>query len=373
MLGFTALLAVASGFSVHGQNSIPEPGAAPQVNPGGNPGRGQETPPGTNPRAGGRFGQPSGSVNQFPPGGFPAQPPEVQPGARPSRFGRGEALGETGTATRDLPPLRHPRDKTLLVEIKQAKPDVLAKSLQKTMGDTMTIEVAAGTPVPAILISGTEKGVQEIREIITKLDLPAKTETLEFTVLESASDADLAAQIQKESEGGDNKFSNEGWQKTLKSLQAQGMVSSTRVLELKASENQPARIQVGEDKPFATGSMMSARGIANRSFSYRPVGSMATVTLRQPKEGEFKADIRFEESRISQPKAATAPDKDQAKDKEKDKEKETEEFKPDSIINFSAETTANLIPGKAVAINSNQEWDKSGNKKVMVFVRLKTK
>lgn len=368
MLGFTALLAVASGFSVHGQNSIPEPGAAPQVNPGGNPGRGQETPANPNPRSN-RFNQPPGNINQFTPGGFPAQPPENQPVGRPSRLGRGETGGETGTPTRDLPPLKHPRDKTLLVEVKQAKPDILAKSLQKTMGDTMTIEVAAGTPVPAILISGTEKGVQEVREIITKLDLPAKTETLEFTVLESASDADLAVQIQKESQGGENQFTDEGWQKTLKKLQAQGQITSSRILEVQAAENQPARIQVGEDKPIATASMMTPRGVASRNYNYRPVGSMASVTLRQPKPGEYRADIRFEESRINSPKPAPVPEKDKAKDKEK----EVEEFRPDSIINFSAETTANLIPGKAVAINSNQEWDKSGNKKVMVFVRLKTK
>ncbi len=351
------LLAISAGLSLPGQISLPTPGTAPGS---------QENQPA--PKAG-RFGQtqPLGSAPQVNPGGFPAQPPENQPTPRSGRFSRTEPGADMGPATRDQPALKHPRDKTLLVEVKQAKADILAKSLQRTFGETMTVEVAAGTPVSAILLAGTEKSVQEARELIEKLDKPAATASVELTVVESAGNTDeVGGQIREATASGP--VSDEAWRTLVKRLQTEGKITLFRTLEVKVAENQQARIQVGEDKPIATGAMTSARGIASRNFTYRNVGSMATLTLRPVKAGEYRVDLKLEDSRI----LAAKPQPEAPKEKDKEKEKAVEEFKPDSVLQFTAETTANLSPGKVFQVNSNREESKEGSRQVLVFLRLKS-
>lgn len=352
-----ALWVVAAGLNLPGQFSLPSPGTTP----------GQQE---TQPRPGRSIPAQPGSVPQVTPGGFPAQPPESQPFPRPGRFTRTEPGTDAGTPTRDQPSLKHPRDKTLLVEVKQAKADILAKSLQKTYGDTMTIEVAAGTPMAAILLSGTEKLVQEAKDLVEKLDKPGSTVMVELTVVESAGNADeVAGQIRDATASG--AISDDAWRALVKKLQTEGKITLSRTLEVKATENQQARIQVGEDKPIATGSMVTSRGIASRNFSYRSVGSMATLTLRPGKApGEFRVDLNFQDSRIVA--AKPQPEAPKEKEKDKDKEKAAEDFKPDSVLQFTAETSANLSPGKVVQINSNREESKEGSRQVLVFLRLKS-
>lgn len=355
-----ALCVVSACLNLPGQFSLPAPGTNSDQ---------QETPP----RPGRPFPAQPGSVPQVTPGGFPAQPPENQPFTRPGRFTRPEPGSDAGPPTRDQPPLKHPRDKTLLVEVKQAKADILAKSLQKTYGDTMTIEVAAGTPMSAILLSGTEKLVQEAKDLVEKLDKPAATVSVQLTVVESAGNADaVAGQIRDVTASG--ALSDDAWHTLVKKLQIEGKITFSRTLEVKAAENQQARIQVGEEKPVATGAMISASGIASRNFSYRNVGSMATLTLRPGKAGEYRVDLNFQDSRIVAPKPQpeTPKEKEKEKDKEKDKEKTAEEFKPDSVLQFTAETSANLSPGMVVQVNSNREESKEGSRQVLVFLRLKS-
>ncbi|GEM_PF-1135582 len=359
-----ALLLVSTGFNLAGQSGNPNPAAAPVPQ--------QNQPvPSTGPRTGGRFGSAQPPVApQVNPGGLPGQPPEGQGFPRPGRFTRTEPGADAGTPTRDQPPFKHPRDKTLLVEVKQAKADILAKSLQKTYGDTMTIEVAAGTPMAAILLSGTEKLVQEAKDLVEKLDKPGSTVMVELTVVESAGNADeVAGQIRDATASG--AISDDAWRALVKKLQTEGKITLSRTLEVKAAENQQARIQVGEDKPIATGSMVTSRGIASRNFSYRSVGSMATLTLRPGKApGEFRVDLNFQDSRIVA--AKPQPETPKEKDKDKEKEKPAEEFKPDSVLQFTAETSANLSPGKVVQVNSNREESKEGSRQVLVFLRLKS-
>ncbi len=351
-----ALLVVSTGLNLPGQFSLPAPGTAPGQ---------QETQP--MPRQN-RFppNQP-GLPPQVTPNSFPAQPPEGGFPTRPSRFSRTEPAADAGPPTRDQPPLKHPRDKTLLVEVKQAKADVLAKSLQKTYGETMTVEVAAGTPMSAILLSGTEKSVQEAKDLIEKLDKPAITLGVELTVAESTGNSeDVAKQIREATAA--EPLSDEAWRNLVKKLQTEGKITLFRTLELKAGENQQARIQVGEEKPIATGAMISARGVASRNFSYRSVGSTATLTLRPVKAGEYRVDLNFQDVRI----VAAKPQPEAPKEKEKDKEKPAEDFKPDSVLQFSAETSASLSPGKVVQINSNREESKEGSRQTLVFLRLKS-
>ena len=324
-------LVIAVGLSYPEQSNFPAPSGTPQVVPGASAGRPQDL-----------------------------QPP--QQGGRPLRSRLPEAGPETSSPTRELLPLKHPRDKTMVVEIKHAKPDLLAKSLQKAYGETLTAEVAAGTPVPAILLSGTEKGVQEAKQILEQLDKPGKTYTMELTVLESSTGDDMSQLIATASGGAT--FTDASWQSLVKKLQSEGKISSSRFLELKSGENQPARTQVGEDKPLATGSMMNSRGLATRNYSFRSVGTMANITLRQPKDGEYLADIKLEDSRVNLGKNSPAPDK------EKDKEK-PEEFKPDSIVTFTTEITVSMALGKVVPIKVNQEWEKTSTRQVLVYLRIK--
>jgi type II secretory pathway component GspD/PulD (secretin) len=231
--------------------------------------------------------------------------------------------------------------------------------------------VAAGTPVSAILLAGTEKSVQEARELIEKLDKPAATASVELTVVESAGNSDdLAGQIRDATAAGP--VTDEAWRTLVKRLQTEGKITLFRTLEVKVAENQQARIQVGEEKPIATGAMTSARGIASRNFTYRNVGSMATLTLRPVKAGEYRVDLKLEDSRILAAKPQPEAPKEKDKEKDKEKEKAVEEFKPDSVLQFTAETSANLSPGKVVQVNSNREESKDGSRQVLVFLRLKS-
>ena len=97
---------------------------------------------------------------------------------------------------------------------------------------------------------------------------------------------------------------------------------------------------------------------------YIRLGTMANITLRQPKDGEYLADIKLEDSRVNLGKNSPAPDK------EKDKEK-PEEFKPDSIVTFTTEITVSMALGKVVPIKVNQEWEKTGTRQVLVYLRIK--
>lgn len=365
MLHSCALWMISTGLALPGQNN---PADSP-AGPGSVPGRPPESQPMPRP---GRFSQTQpGSPATVAPGSIPAQPPETSPFPRPGRFSRTEPGAEMGPPTRDQPPLRHPRDKTLLVEVKQAKADILAKSLQRTFGDTMTVEVAAGTPVSAILLAGTEKSVQEARELIEKLDKPAGTATVELTVVESAGNPDdLAGQIRDATMAG--QVTDEAWRSLVKKLQNEGKIAFFRTLEVKAAENQQARIQVGEEKPIATGSVVTARGIGSRNFTYRNVGTMATLTLRPGKTGEYRVDLNFQDSRILAAKPQPEASKEKDKDKEKEKERAVGEFQPDSVLTFTIDTSADLSRGKVIRINSNREEGKEGTRQVLVFLRLKS-
>ncbi len=361
MVASCAIFALGAGLCLLGQSGGPAPGAAPQVSPGTPASRPQDTQPSTRP-----LGRNAPAPDTIPgPGGDPLVSPGTPTGRPipPTRppFSRNEPGADTGPPTRDLPPLRHPRDRTLLVEIHYAKPEILAKSLQKTYGETMTIELAAGSSVPAILVSGTEKNVQEAKELLEKLDKPGRSATLEFTVVESDSAESITAAME---EGAKRKpLTDEMWDKLLKDLKKNGKISAIRMLEVKAVENQPARVQVGEDKPLAMGSTIRATGIASVNYSFRPVGTLATVTLRQGKDSEYRLDLMIQDSRIQQASPTASASKD--------KEKNPEVFKPDSVLTFTAEASVQLKTGVPVRINSNQEWDKAGSRQVLVYVRLK--
>jgi type II secretory pathway component GspD/PulD (secretin) len=91
----------------------------------------------------------------------------------------------------------------------------------------------------------------------------------------------------------------------LNAMQKKGQVAGFRHIRLTTLEGQPASLLLGENKPYTTGSAVTATGIATRSIMYRDLGTQVKVTPQVAADGTVTLDLNLQDSRARESTTAT--------------------------------------------------------------------
>jgi len=239
------------------------------------------------------------------------------------------------------PPKPNPETQQIFLPLQHAKAEGLVKSLKSAFGKTLTIEMASGTPVTGLLISGPPKSVNEIKEMIPMLDRPSRRATMEVILVELVGVREFQAKTPGELEV------------ELGKLKEKGILVHHRTMEIQLVENQQGKTQTQENKALATGVNQNRGGLAQRSFQYSPTGTIITTTMRYGPNEETLVDIKVEDSRlVSQPKTEG-------------------EFQPDGVGQWSFETTVALSKDKLARLQATMDQEAKSNRVLLAFARLK--
>ncbi len=91
----------------------------------------------------------------------------------------------------------------------------------------------------------------------------------------------------------------------LAAMQKKGQVAGVRRIQLTTLEGQPGTLLLGENKPFVTGTTVTATGIAHRSIMYRNLGTEVKVTPQVTADRTMTLDLNVQDSRSRDSTTAT--------------------------------------------------------------------
>jgi type II secretory pathway component GspD/PulD (secretin) len=180
--------------------------------------------------------------------------------------------------------------------VKSASVKDLAGALARHFKGAAEIVAGPEGTTHCLLVSAPPAVLDEVMKTIEQLDRPPHTVTVEVMLVELP-----ARKPDEKPRGIDEKtFTGpvEEVAARVEAMQKKGEAVSLKRIQLKALEGQSSSIMIGENKPYTTGSTVTAAGIARRSIAYRNLGTQVRVTPLIAADGSVLLDLNVEDSRM---------------------------------------------------------------------------
>jgi type II secretory pathway component GspD/PulD (secretin) len=207
-----------------------------------------------------------------------------------------------------------------------------------------------------LLVSAAPDVFDEVMKVVELLDRKPQSVAVEVFVVElptkKADGKDAAAIDEKELTGAIDDVA-----KALTTMQRKGQVAAVKRIQLTTQEGQSATLSVGENKPYTTGSTITATGLATRSIAYRSTGTIVGAKPAVAADGSVTIDLNFEDSRMVFPESGVAVGE------EKGKPVIAPEF---TTLSFTSKVA--VASGKAVLAKDEKSTAKSGVGEVLIVV-----
>jgi type II secretory pathway component GspD/PulD (secretin) len=208
----------------------------------------------------------------------------------------------------------------------------------------------------ALLISASPAVQEEVLKLLVQLDQPPHVVAVEVLIAEVATkkgdDGKPAALDLKELTGPSKDVLEK-----VEALKKAGALGSLKRLQLTASEAQPARVVVGESRPFVMGVTVTATGLASRSLSYRTLGTTLVVTPRVA-DGAAVLDLDLEDAQARMPEDGPVIGKDEA----------GAPIHAPEFITARLKTKVTVRPEQTVATEGVKTESKSGQAQTLILV-----
>jgi type II secretory pathway component GspD/PulD (secretin) len=179
--------------------------------------------------------------------------------------------------------------------VKYASAKDLAGVLAKQFKGVAEIQAGPEGTSNCLLINASPAILDEIMKTLEQLDHRPSAVAVEIFVIElppkKAEDKSPAVE-EKDLVG-----TLDGMTERVDALMKKGRVAGFQRMQLATLEGQGSALVVGENKPFVSGTNLTARGMVTRSFTYRPVGTTVKVTPQVAADGSIALDLNLQESR----------------------------------------------------------------------------
>ena len=240
--------------------------------------------------------------------------------------------------------------------VKSASAKDLAGALARHFKGAAEVVAGPEGTTRCLLVSAPPAVFDEVLKTIEQLDRPPRTVTVDVLLVELP-----ARKGDEKPRGIDEKTFTGPIEEVagrVEAMQKKGEALTLKRIQLTALEGQSSSMTLGENKPYTTGSTVTATGIARRSIAYRNLGTQVRVTPLIAADGSVLLDLNLEDARMSTHDGLPAVGSD---------EKAQPVVAPE-FIQTTLSGKIGVAPGKAVVAKDVKVSTKDGRSGAIVVV-----
>jgi type II secretory pathway component GspD/PulD (secretin) len=248
--------------------------------------------------------------------------------------------------------------KRIAYVVKHGSAADLAKALGAHFKGVAEIEALPGPSGNVLLIRSTPAAFEEVVKLLETLDRRPRVVAIEVVVAEVVAGRKVG---DREPEPLDLKELSGPADDVLarvEDLRKKGRLGEFKRLQLTAVENQPARTQIGENKPMVAGVHTTATGLVSRSIMYRTYGTDVRVTPRVGADNVVSLELSVQDARPHVAEDAPVLGQD---------EKNTP-IRATAIVNSTVEGKVSVASGQAVVVQGVKATAKSSQVQTLILV-----
>jgi type II secretory pathway component GspD/PulD (secretin) len=246
------------------------------------------------------------------------------------------------------------KPRRLVHVVKHGDAKALAAALAKHFKGEVEVEVAPGTG-SLLLINAAPSAFDEVLKVLEQIDRRPQLVSVEVQVLTVAA---AKGEEKKELDPRELTGETKQVQAKVRELQKQGLVGETRLLQITAAENQPARVLVGEIKAFVVGVIVRPGGAVSRNINYRNTGTTLSVTPRNASDKGVTLELKAEDSRMHFPEDAPPVGNDE----------KGQPIRAPEFTSANVETKLAVPAGHTVAVEGVKTDAKAGRPQTVILV-----
>jgi type II secretory pathway component GspD/PulD (secretin) len=183
--------------------------------------------------------------------------------------------------------------------LKQSSANQLADLLGKLYKGEAGVQILAGPAGNCVAVAAPAKTMAEIRKLVEQLDRPTQLVALDVLLVDLP--APKKGAEPKEIDTKELAGKLEDVQARLSALQKKGEVAGVRRFRLMTAENTTAKAQITENRPFVTGSHVTATGIVSNTITYRETGTTVSILPQVPSGDAITLEVDLKDSHLNVP------------------------------------------------------------------------
>jgi len=187
----------------------------------------------------------------------------------------------------------------VVYDVKHGASQDLAELLAKLYKGESGVQALAAPAGNALVLSAPASAMDDILELLRKLDRRPRVVTIEVLIAEVPRRQGEAGKPAPVKELDERAFTGNADTVVakLQELHKQGLIGELKRFRLTAAENQRGSVQAGASQPFTTGAAGGGK-FATRTIQYRNVGTLIRATPQFGEGNKIVLDLHLSEARM---------------------------------------------------------------------------